>query len=148
MFALMMLITARAMWKGKKEVSPGSRSSTLSFWNVLLIGLSVGFFTGLVGAGGGFLVVPTLVLLGGLSMRKAVGTSLVVITANSIAGFSGYISHVEVNYKLAVVLITASVLGSLVGVLASRKISQPKLRRGFSVLVALMGAYILIRELP
>ncbi|MEM9194571.1 MAG: sulfite exporter TauE/SafE family protein, partial [Myxococcota bacterium] len=159
LFASMMLITSVAMWRGRKprpalkeELSDTSASVEQArrkkLWLVIPQGLLVGFFTGLVGAGGGFLVVPALVLLGRLEPRQAVGTSLVVVSANSFAGFLGYVSHVEVNYTIAGALVGAAVVGSFIGAALSKAVPQPKLRRGFAVFVAVMGAYILIREIP
>ncbi len=146
-FAIMMLVTAVKMWKGRKESKQREDAGT-SAWKLPLIGLAVGFFTGLVGAGGGFLIVPALTLLGGLSIHDAVGSSLVVISANSIAGFAGYVTHIHIDYPLAALFIVGAVFGSLIGALFSARVSRERLRRGFAVFVAVMGVFIVVKELP
>jgi uncharacterized membrane protein YfcA len=148
LFAAMMIVTSVAMWRGRRAVAAPDDPPRTKAAKVVAEGLTVGFLTGLVGAGGGFLVVPALVLVGGLTMREAVGTSLVVIAANSLAGFAGHVSHVTIDYQLAAVVVTAASAGALFGSLLSTRVSQPHLRRGFAVLVAAMGAYILAREVP
>jgi hypothetical protein len=113
---------------------------------VVAEGLAVGAATGLVGAGGGFLVVPALVLLGGMDMHRAVGTSLLVIATKSFAAFAGHAAHVSVDIEITLVVTIAAVLGSFVGVLLGRRVSAEKLRKGFAVFVMLMAGYVLWRE--
>jgi uncharacterized membrane protein YfcA len=101
-FASVMLATGVAMWRGPSAGRPtGAASPVRHPFRGALDGVVVGGVTGLVGAGGGFLIVPALVLLGGLAMREAVGTSLLVIALNSLAGFAGYLSHAEIDFRLA-----------------------------------------------
>ncbi|WP_236833641.1 sulfite exporter TauE/SafE family protein, partial [Blastococcus sp. MG754427] len=99
-FALMMVATAVAMLRGRQDVDPAKSHSELPVGRVLLDGVVVGLVTGLVGAGGGFLVVPALALLGGLPMGVAVGTSLLVIAMKSFAGLSGYLATVSIDWAL------------------------------------------------
>jgi hypothetical protein len=115
---------------------------------VILDGLVVGGVTGLVGAGGGFLVVPALVLLGGLPMTTAIGTSLVVISMKSFAGFAGYLGHVSIDWKLAALVTVMAVLGSFVGSRLAGQIHQDRLRKGFAWFVVAMGAFMLVKQLP
>ncbi|MCP4501912.1 MAG: sulfite exporter TauE/SafE family protein [Deltaproteobacteria bacterium] len=145
LFALMMLVTGIAMWRPKKEVNG---KGELSIGLALLEGFGVGIVTGLVGAGGGFLVVPALAILGGLEMREAVGTSLLVIALKSGAGFLGYASSdaVHVDYTLAAYVTVAAVLGSFVGARFASNIDQKKLRKGFSVFVLVMGVVVLAKQ--
>jgi uncharacterized protein len=110
-------------------------------------GLLVGAVTGLVGAGGGFLVVPALVLLGGLTMQEAVGTSLLVIALKSGAGLAGHITHVDIDWAMAGGFTAATVAGSLVGTALSARVPGPALRKGFAVFVLLMGGMVLYQEL-
>lgn len=148
LFALLMLVTAAAMWRGAPRApAEGEAKPPAMAHRVVVQGLAVGFVTGLVGAGGGFLVVPALVLLGGLPMRTAVGTSLVVITMNSAAGFLGHLSHVELDYALAAVITAGAVLGALGGSLFAARVPAAQLRRGFAVLVVVMGVFLLWQEL-
>ena len=98
LFALMMVVVATAMIRGRKNAVPSDgEERQLRISLVLIYGLLIGFATGLVGAGGGFLIVPALSILGGLPMAVAVGTSLLVIVLNASAGFAGYLFSVSLN---------------------------------------------------
>ena len=99
--------------------------------------------TGLVGAGGGFLIVPALVLLGGLPMRDAVGTSLLVIALNSLAGFAGYLSHVAIDIRLALSVTGAALAGAVAGAVVSHRVDPARLRRGFAGFVVAMAVWML-----
>ena len=116
LFAAMMLLTSAAMWRGKGASSASPIDEDLRTpLKLALQGFAVGTFTGLVGAGGGFLIVPALALWAGLPMTAAVGTSLLIIVLNSAAGFIGYLSHVEVQYGLVAAISVTAVLGSFLG---------------------------------
>jgi uncharacterized protein len=146
LFAVIMLGTAAAMWRGRKAVVAVGVEK-LPIAKIALEGLAVGLVTGLVGAGGGFLIVPALALLGGLPMHQAVGSSLVVIALKSLAGFLGYVSHVQVDYGLAAVVTGAAIVGSFAGAAAGKRISQEALRRGFAVFVVVMALYLLYKQI-
>jgi uncharacterized membrane protein YfcA len=149
-FAALMIVTAVAMLRGRKDTEapiPGSAAPLAQrFVTILLEGSVVGFITGLVGAGGGFLVVPALVLLGRVPMREAVGTSLLVIAIKSFAAFAGHVGHVPIDYALAGVVTGAAVLGSLGGAQLARRIDPTVLRQAFAVFVLVMAAYVVIAE--
>ncbi len=149
-FALMMLATAYAMLrKNKSNDSPDAAPETkgdLPIKKVVVEGLVVGAVTGLVGAGGGFLVVPVLVLLGGMPMRVAVGTSLLVIAMKSFAGFFGYIGHVDIDVPLALGVTALAITGSMLGAVFAQRIPQALLRRAFGVLVLVMGTFVLVQQ--
>jgi uncharacterized protein len=151
-FALMMFATAIAMLHGRehepvtKALAPQPHS--LRVGRVLWHGLVVGAVTGLVGAGGGFLIVPALVLLGGMPMRTAVATSLLVIAMKSFAGFAGHIGHVTIDWSLAASVTTSAVIGSLAGSLLSERVPQPLLRRVFAWFVMVMAVFVVSRQLP
>ncbi len=136
-FALVMLVTATAMLNGRPE-DPGA-ARPLALARVLLLGAAVGVVSGLVGAGGGFLIVPALTLFGGLTMRDAIGTSLFVIALQSFAGFAGHIGHVEIDWGLAGVVTAAAVVGTISGASFGKTVSPDVLRRGFAWLVLAMG---------
>lgn len=109
--------------------------------------------TGLVGVGGGFLIVPALVLLGGLPMRLAVGTSLLIIAAKSVAGFVKYVDVLAadglfVDWTLIGIFAAVGVVGSLIGNRLSQRVPQATLRKGFAGFLVVMGVFILWRELP
>lgn len=106
-------------------------------------GIGVGILTGLVGVGGGFLIVPALVLLGGISMSKAVGTSLLVIAMKSAAGFVGYLGQVEVPWLFMGWFSAAAVVGILGGASLVRHVPQAALRRAFAGFLVVMAAFIL-----
>src|SRR5690606_25530772 len=113
-FALMMIATAIAMLRGRKAAAPVA-GHRIPVAKVIAEGLIVGVVTGLVGAGGGFLVVPALALLGGLPMPVAVGTSLVVIAMKSFAGLAGYLTSVQIDWTAAGLVTAAAVFGALLG---------------------------------
>ena len=145
-FAVMMLATAFGMLRGR-------RASTAVVTQVpvpkaIALGVGVGLISGLVGAGGGFLVVPALTLLAGLSVQEAIGTSLLVIAMQSSAGFLGHISHTELNWVLLGVVTAAAMAGSLVGARLARKLEPETLRKAFGWLVLGMGAFLLTKQMP
>lgn len=146
-FALVMLATSIAMMRGRGGDAEGT--GHISVVKVLVIGLAVGCLSGIIGAGGGFLIVPALTLAGGLGMRYAIGTSLLVITMQSAAGFAGHlVNHTPIPWTLVLVVTAASVVGSLVGARLARKVSPAKLRAGFAWLVLAMAIFMLAKELP
>jgi uncharacterized protein len=146
LFAGMMVVTALMMFRGRGELEARS-SGSLPLGLVVAEGLAVGAATGLVGAGGGFLVVPALVLLGGMDMHKAVGTSLLVIALKSFAAYAGHAAHVSVDMKIALIVTGGAVAGSLVGGLLAPRIPATALRKGFAGFVLLMASYVVWREL-
>lgn len=111
---------------------------------LLAIGAGVGLLTGILGAGGGFIIVPALTLVGGMSMRKAVGTSLFLIALNSLAGLSGAVAHAHLDATLTIAVTLLAVIGSLVGVRLSHRLSVRSLQRSFAVLVMTVAAFILV----
>lgn len=151
-FGAMMLLTAVSMMRSRKEpAGPPKRAAPRTARSHVLIlaqGLAVGAFTGLVGAGGGFFVVPALVLLGGLGMREAVGTSLLIIAMNSFAGLAGHLGATHVDWTITVLVAGAAVVGSLAGARLARTLSPDLLRRGFAWFVVVMAVFILSQEVP
>ncbi len=147
-FALMMVATSLAMIRGRKVGSATAHDGELPVLKVVAEGLVVGLVTGLVGAGGGFLVVPALALLGGLSMPVAVGTSLVVIAMKSFAGLAGYLTTVSLDWALIGAVTVAAVAGSFAGARLAGRIPETALRQGFGIFVLVMGVFVLVQELP
>ncbi|MFI8411970.1 sulfite exporter TauE/SafE family protein [Paeniglutamicibacter gangotriensis] len=146
-FALMMIATSLAMIRGRRNSSHAPLPGDLPVPKVILEGLVVGLVTGLVGAGGGFLVVPALALLGGLSMPVAVGTSLVVIAMKSFAGLGGYLTVVSLDWALVGGVTAAAILGSFIGARLAGRIPESSLRKGFGFFVLGMGVFVLVQEL-
>lgn len=113
---------------------------------ILLEGALVGVVTGLVGAGGGFLIIPALVLLSKLPMKEAVGTSLVIIAAKSLIGFFGESAETIIDWGLLSSVSAFAVVGIFIGLYLSRKIDGAKLKPFFGWFVLVMGVYIIIKE--
>jgi hypothetical protein len=113
---------------------------------LVLLGVAIGALTGLVGAGGGFLFVPTLALLGGLPLRRAIGTSLVLIAANSAAGLAGHLAHVSPDPVLGATVTGAAVAGAWLGAGLAGRVPESRLRRAFGVLVLAIAAWMLARS--
>ena len=154
-FGLMMVATAFAMLRAPARplsASAGGSSAgagrELPIVMVLLEGLAVGAVTGLVGAGGGFLVVPALVLLSGMPIELAIGTSLLVIAMKSFAGFAGYLGHTPLDWRLAFPITASALLGSVGGGALSARVRPQVLRQGFGWLVVAMAFLIFSQELP
>ncbi|HEY3403062.1 MAG TPA: sulfite exporter TauE/SafE family protein [Ohtaekwangia sp.] len=145
LFALLMILTSISMIRNKKELQ-NKDNRFRTFW-VVLEGIIIGFLTGLVGAGGGFLIIPALVLLTGLPFKTAVGTSLFIIAINSLIGFLGDVFNYAMDWKFLLMITALAVIGILIGNFTSKKISSLKLRKSFGWFVLLMGTWILIREL-
>ncbi|MEO6827592.1 MAG: sulfite exporter TauE/SafE family protein [Microbacteriaceae bacterium] len=148
LFALMMVIVATAMIRGRKDPSTAAGQAHLRFSRVALYGLLIGFATGLVGAGGGFLIVPALNLLGGLPMAVAIGTSLLVIVMNSFAGFAGYLFSVSLDWPIVLSFTAVAVAGSFFGAKLAGIVPDRLLRKGFGFFVLAMGIFVLSREIP
>ena len=150
LFALMMVATSLAMLTARAPIAAPERTGFTPRRTALLAleGAGVGLFTGLVGAGGGFMVVPALVLLAKLDMRRAVGTSLAIIVLKSSAGLAGHLSHVSFDWPLTLALSAAAALGALLGGMLSGRIPKGALRRGFGVFVLGMGGLVLLAQLP
>ncbi|HEU5144557.1 MAG TPA: sulfite exporter TauE/SafE family protein [Dermatophilaceae bacterium] len=157
-FSVMMGVTAVAMLRGRKQANAGHHNG-LPLFRILLDGFVVGFVTGLVGAGGGFLVVPALALLGGLPMPIAVATSLLVVAMKSFAGFAGYAfqfgvdghlislnPETQVNWTITLIVTAAAIVGALVGSRVVGRIHPDKLRKGFGWFVLVMAVFILSQQ--
>ncbi|MCK2214795.1 sulfite exporter TauE/SafE family protein [Actinomadura sp. ATCC 31491] len=147
-FAAMMLATAVAMIRDRRVPAARPARHELPVLPVIAEGIGVGLVTGLVGAGGGFLVVPALVLLGGLPMGVAVGTSLLVIAMKSLAGLAGYLASTPVDWALALPVTAAAVVGGLIGGALAGRVDADRLRKGFGWFVLAMGAFVLVQQAP
>lgn len=148
-FALLMVAAAYSMIKKpKKAADAGMGDLKFNYPLILGEGLVVGTITGLVGAGGGFLIIPALVLIAKLPMKQAVGTSLIIIAAKSLIGFTGDLKGNEViEWNFLLVFSAIAIGGILAGSLLSKRIPNEKLKPAFGWFVLLMGIYIIGREL-
>ncbi len=146
-FAVMMIATAIAMLRGRRDNADSVEAHRIPIVKVVGEGLVVGLVTGLVGAGGGFLVVPALALLGGLPMPVAVGTSLIVIAMKSFAGLAGYLSSVQIDWTVALMVAAAAVVGALIGARLTAMVNPDTLRKAFGWFVLAMSSVILAQEI-
>jgi uncharacterized membrane protein YfcA len=149
MFGMVMLMAAVAMWrKSTAEAQPVEPQPVkhAGWTRVVPLALAVGFLTGLVGAGGGFLIVPVLTLLIGIPMRRAIGTSLAVISINTLSGFIGYMGHVTIDWRLTLVMAGSAIVGSVLGAKLGKKASPASLRRWFAVFTFAMAIVVLYKE--
>jgi|SRR5690554_509755 len=150
LFAILMVLAARSMLKKSKSTS-GSQNPNTSINPIFvsLLGFLEGSLTGLVGAGGGFIIIPILTLLAKIEIKKAIGTSLLIVAVKSLIGSLGDITsgYLELDWKFLVLITSLSVVGMFVGNALSRKIDGQKLKSGFGWFIFIMGIYILIKEL-
>ncbi|MGB0495810.1 MAG: sulfite exporter TauE/SafE family protein [Kangiellaceae bacterium] len=152
-FALVMLLASYFMLKPKKIIETSSDHQRHLF-KISMDGLIVGIVTGIVGVGGGFLIVPALVLLGGLSMRRAIAASLVIIALKSFTGFVKYWSAIaddpsmQLDWSVIGAMIILGGIGSTIGNKIANKVPQDNLKKVFGVFLIVMGIYILVRSTP
>jgi uncharacterized membrane protein YfcA len=146
-FALVMLAASYSMITNKNKENEESEALNFNYPFIGLEGAIVGILTGIVGAGGGFLIIPALVLLARLPMKMAVGTSLLIIAAKSLIGFIGDISNINVNWIFLVQFTILSVIGIFIGMYLSRFIEGEKLKKSFGWFVLVMGIYIITKEI-
>lgn len=149
LFAFIMLLASISMIFSKNSEDKTQEGTNFNN-NFLLIafeGILVGLLTGLVGAGGGFLIVPALVLLAKLPMKEAVGTSLLIVASKSLIGFLGDLPNLNVDWSLLLIFTSISIIGIYLGVYLSQFISGKKLKKGFGYFIFFMAFYIIYKEL-
>lgn len=146
-FSVVMIAAAISMFQSARAVGPVTPKPARSWPALLAIGVGVGAVTGLVGAGGGFLIVPALVILGGLTMPQAVGTSLLVIAMNTAAGFLGYQGTVDFDWPLVLKFGALTAIGILVGSSLVQYVPQRALKKAFALLLVVVGSMILYQYL-
>jgi len=154
LFGLISLSTGLLMLRGNQSPAPLTASQPLKvcplkvpYLRVLFDGFFVGAMTGMVGVGGGFLIVPALTMLVGLPMQGAIGTSLLVIAMNALAGLSGYSQHVALDLNLTATVTAGAIVGSGIGALLSAYIKPALLRRAFGLMVIAVAAYVLYQSI-
>ncbi|MGE0815978.1 MAG: sulfite exporter TauE/SafE family protein [Vicinamibacterales bacterium] len=146
-FAVVMLLASAFMFRDRPagEASDARPAAPLGAAALVGFSLGVGVLTGLVGVGGGFLIVPALVLLA-VPMREAVGTSLAIIAVNCAVGFAGYLGHAAIDWSSVGLVTAGTAPGIALGVALHRRVPQPVLRRGFSVFLLVMAVFILYQN--
>lgn len=146
-FGVLMLMASISMIRSKHdEVQEQDCKYCIKFLKLLGYGTAIGLVTGLLGAGGGFLLIPALVFLLKLPMKKAVGTSLLIIALNSLIGFAGDLGHFQIQWKFLLSVSAIAITGLLVGNLISKSIPGARLKKGFGWFVLFMGIYIIVKE--
>jgi len=146
-FAIIMLLASISMIKTKKKGNSVEQEIKYNIPLIIVEGVIVGVLTGIVGAGGGFLIIPALVLLAKLPMKLAVGTSLVIISAKSLIGFLGDVQNLAIDWTFLIIFTLLSIIGILIGVYSTKFISGEKLKKGFGWFTLLMAVYIIYKEL-
>jgi uncharacterized membrane protein YfcA len=146
LLAVVMLAAAGSMLRGNRGVGDAAPAAPPRLALLVPVALGVGVLTGLVGIGGGFLVVPALVLLARVPMRQAVGTSLLVIAMNSASGFAGYLGTVDIDWRFLAGFTAAAVAGALAGTALAARVPQVTLKRTFAVFLLVMGGFVLYKN--
>ena len=144
LFAALMLISSIKMIVGNPKIETTNQSPQYPM--LVTQGIAVGMITGMIGAGGGFLIVPALVMLLNLEMKKAIGTSMMIISMNSLLGFLSS-QKTEINWQFLSIFTSIAVIGMLIGILLAKKIDGKKLKPIFGWFVLIMGIYIIIKEI-
>jgi uncharacterized membrane protein YfcA len=143
-FAIVMLFAAFTMLKKKNESDKtGTKSSLLS---LIIQNFIIGIIIGIVGAGGGFLIIPSLVLFAKLPMKKAVGTSLFIISMNSLIGFMGDVQNIAIDWLFLIKFTGLSIVGIFIGIYLNKFINESQLKKGFGYFVLAMACFILLKE--
>jgi len=162
LFALVMYAAAWKMLQKKKQLQAqtaqlavaggpniavtGTEVIQAHMGHIAVHGVGVGVLTGLVGVGGGFLIVPALVLLSGIPMKIAIGTSLVIVAAKSYSGFAGYIGAVPVDWTMMGSFTLLTVAGSFAGTRIAHRFSHERLKKGFAIFLIVVATYILLKS--
>ena len=154
LFALVMYAAAWKMLQRKKQLQAQTAHSEeeeieiikAHMGQIALHGVGVGVLTGLVGVGGGFLIVPALVLLSDIPMKIAIGTSLVIVAAKSYSGFAGYIGAVTVDWAIMASFTLVTVAGSFAGTRIAHRFSHEKLKKSFAIFLIVVATYILLKS--
>jgi uncharacterized membrane protein YfcA len=143
-FAVIMLLASMSMIKKSEEKD--TTANKQAYYKTFAQGITIGTITGIIGAGGGFLYVPALVLWANIPMKKAVGTSLIIITINSLIGFMGDVQTLSIEWMFLLTFTLISVIGIIVGVFLSKYISGEKLKKSFGFFTLIMAIYIIYNE--
>lgn len=147
LFAVLMLLASISMIRNKPVKTTEEKTNKTNFAWLIMYGLSIGLVTGFLGAGGGFLLIPALVLLLHLPMKKAIGTSLFIIALNSLSGFIGDAGHFHTNWMFLLTISLVAIVGVFIGGLIGKSINGAKLKKGLGWFVLAMGVYIIIKEI-
>ena len=146
-FALLMLAASMSMIQNKKAFDGEHSTSKKKPVLLLFYGVLIGLVTGFLGAGGGFLLIPALVILMKLPIKEAIATSLLIISLNSLIGFVGDIGRHPIDWKFLTIITAIAIAGVFIGGFFNEKVNAEKLKKGFGWFVLIMGIYILVKEI-
>ncbi|MDX1462073.1 MAG: sulfite exporter TauE/SafE family protein [Marinirhabdus sp.] len=146
-FAFIMLLASISMIKNKSKEHDTKTEVQYNYPLIIVEGIVVGVITGIVGAGGGFLIIPALVLLAKLPMKKAVATSLLIISIKSLIGFMGDVQNLDIDWPFLLSFTAISIVGIFIGIWLNKFIDGKKLKKAFGWFVLIMGVYIVYKEL-
>ncbi len=141
---LMFVVAVSMLWR--KNYADDQTPPKQILWKAILAGFGVGVLTGFLGVGGGFLIVPALVMFGGLEMKKAIGTSLFVIFLNCIAGLIGHASQNHFDWSLTALVMLLAVGGTILGTILSHKLAAHRLQKMFAVLVLVVAVLLFVKN--
>lgn len=148
LFGILMLLASVSMIRDSKfSALEEECPDCIKFFKLLGYGITIGIVTGLLGAGGGFLLIPVLVFLIKLPIKKAIGTSLMIIALNSLIGFTGDLGHILINWTFLLKITLIAAAGIIIGGVISKKVAGEGLKKGFGWFVLVMGIYIILKEL-
>ena len=148
LFAVLMVAASFSMIRSKASTNEDEPAEQKFNYPLILVeGALVGMLTGLVGAGGGFLIIPALVILSKLPMKQAVGTSLLIIAAKSLIGFTGDLGKTTMDWPLLLLISGLAIVGIFIGSFLAKRIAADRLKKGFGWFVLVMGIYIIVKEL-
>jgi uncharacterized membrane protein YfcA len=146
-FAIIMILASVSMIRENGKKKADAEKISYNYPLIIIEGIVVGVLTGIVGAGGGFLIIPALVLLAKLPMKKAVATSLLIIAIKSLIGFIGDVQNMNIDWIFLAIFTGLSVVGMFVGIYLNKFIDGKKLKKGFGWFVLIMGVYIIWAEI-
>lgn len=148
LFAVLMVIASFSMIRASNNKESDIETEQIFNYPLIFVeGILVGILTGLVGAGGGFLIIPALVMLSKLPMKQAVGTSLVIIAAKSLIGFTGDLQTQVIDWKLLLTVTLLAIIGIFIGDYLSKKVDGSNLKKAFGWFILIMGIYIIVQQL-
>ncbi len=145
-FAMVMLIASISMIRDQK-INDQTIQSKRNYLLVILQALAIGLITGLVGAGGGFLIVPALIFVARVPVKKAIATSLFIIAINSLIGFMGDVRYLAIDWSFLLPFTAIAVIGIFIGIQLNSRINATRLKKGFGWFVLAMGVFIFIKEI-
>ena len=147
LFAMLMILAATFMMRPIKIKTHQTTDNSLSLHKLIFGSAAIGFLTGMVGAGGGFLIIPTLISLFRLGMKEAIGTSLAIIATNSLIGFQGDLaSGIKIDWSILSIFMALTIFGMLAGLFLSKNFDGQKLKKIFALFVIVVAISILLQE--